>query len=253
MKIGVCIKQVPASDAPLHFDPDANWIQESGTSYEMNESDLFALEEALRLRDELAGEVVIISLGPDRVQQVIRDGLGRGADRGIHITHDTPHTLEPLQIATCIAEVIREEAFDLLLSGVQSADLGYGQTGIVLAELLDQPHASLVVEIVSQEEDLKVRRELEGGAYQWSLLPLPCTLSIQSGINKPRYAGMKGIMAAKKKEIRSVPAPAPCAATIRTRAIFIPQKSGQAEFIEGSPQEVCVALADRLIQAMGVR
>lgn len=257
MKIGVCIKQVPSSDAPLRINPDRNWIEETGANFEVNEPDLFALEEALRLRDELGGDVVVISLGPERVKQVIRDALARGADRGIQIVHEAPHTLEPLHVAACIADIAREEGFDLVLAGLQSGDLGYSQTGTLVAELLGHPHAGLVVEIQSHPDGLRVRRELEGGAFQWIGVPLPCTLGVQSGINKPRYAGMKGIMAAKKKEIKGIPAEVPeetaAMHTLSTREIFIPDKSAQTEYIQGSPEEVCTALADRLGKAMGVR
>ena len=205
MKIAVCIKQVPAKDAPLRIADDGLWIRESDIGYEMNEPDSFALEEALRLKEKHGGEVVAISMGPERAKQTIKEALAKGAERGIHVADDKFFLLDPLGAAKSLAAAVRKESFDLILTGLQSDDLGAGQTGVLLAELLGLPHATIIMQIEVQDGRMKLKRELEAGWFQWVELPLPAVLSIQSGINKVRYASLKGIMAAKKKEIVTIP------------------------------------------------
>src|ERR1700719_2295269 len=204
MKIVVCIKQVPAKDAPLAIT-DASWIRETDIGFEMNEPDSYALEEALRLKEKHTGEVIAVSMGPDRVKQTIKEALAKGADRGAHIADDKAHTLDPLGAAKSLAAAIAREKPDLVLTGLQSDDQGFGQTGVLLAELMGLPHATLIMQIEmqggSQSDRVRAKRELEAGWFQWVELPLPAALTIQSGINKVRYATLKGIMAAKKKEI----------------------------------------------------
>jgi len=250
MKIAVCMKQVPAKDAPLRINETATWVREGDLSYETNEPDAFALEEALRLKEKHGGEVVVVSLGPERVRQVIKEGLAKGAERAIHIRDDEFYTLDPLQMAATIAGAVQEEKFDLILTGLQSDDHGFGQTGVVLAELLGLPHATIIMEIQVQDGRLRVKRELEGGWFQWIELPLPALLTIQSGINKPRYASLKGIMAAKKKEIREVKRadvlPAERAATQAAKRIYVPEKTKQTEFLEGAPKEAVAKLLEKL-------
>src|SRR6202167_5165337 len=203
MKIVVCIKQVPAKDAPLAIT-DQSWIRETDIGFEMNEPDSYALEEALRLKEKHAGEVIAVSMGPERVKQTIKEALAKGADRGAHILDDKAYMLDPLGAAKSLAAAIEREKPDLVLTGLHSEDQGSGQTGVLLAELLGLPHATIIMQIEVQGERLRLKRELEGGFFQWVELPLAAVLSIQSGINKPRYATLKGIMAAKKKEIATV-------------------------------------------------
>src|SRR5579862_415005 len=249
MKIAVCIKQVPAKDAPLRIADDALWIRESDIGYEMNEPDSFALEEALRLIEKHGGEVVVLSMGPARVTQTIKEALAKGADRAIHVTDDKFYALDPLGSARSLAAAIKNEKFDLILTGLQSDDHGFGQTGVLLAEILGRPHATIIMAIEVTDSRMKLKRELEAGWFQWVELPLPAVLSIQSGINKPRYATLKGIMAAKKKEIATVQraslgvADAP---TQRIEKIYIPQKTKKTEFITGQPKEVAAKLIEKL-------
>jgi len=202
VKIIVCVKQVPAKDAPLAIA--GAWIKESDIGFEMNEPDSFALEEALRLKEKHGGEVVVLSMGPERVKQAIKEALAKGADRGIHIADDQFAQLDPLRAASALAEAVKKENADLILTGLQSDDQGFGQTGVLLAALLDRPHATIIMAIEALDGKLKLKRELEAGWFQWIECPLPAVLSIQSGINKVRYATLKGIMAAKKKEIATV-------------------------------------------------
>jgi electron transfer flavoprotein beta subunit len=249
MKIAVCIKQVPAKDAPLRIADDGVWIRESDIGYEMNEPDSFALEEALRLKEKHGGEVVAISMGPERSKQTIKEALAKGADRGIHVADDKFFLLDPLGAAKSLAAALRKESFDLILTGLQSDDLGAGQTGVLLAELLGLPNATIIMQIEVQEGHLKLKRELEAGWFQHVEIPLPAVLSIQSGINKVRYASLKGIMAAKKKEIVTIPRESLGVAheqTEKVERIYVPQKTKKTEFITGTPKEAAAKLLEKL-------
>lgn len=249
MKIGVCIKQVPAKDAPLAISEGGAWIRESEIGFETNEPDSFALEEALRLKEKHTGEVVAISMGPERAKQTIKEALAKGAERGIHVHDDQFYKLDPLGSARSLAAAIEKENFDLILTGLQSDDQGFGQTGVLLAELLGRPHATIIMAIEVMGGRMRLKRELEAGWFQWVELPLPAVLSIQSGINKPRYATLKGIMAAKKKEIATVERASlgvPDAPTERVERIYVPQKTKKTEFITGQPKEIAAKLIEKL-------
>ena len=254
MKVAVCIKQVPAKDAPLHIAESGTWIRETDIGFEMNEPDSFALEEALRLKEKHGGEVVALSMGPERAKQVIKEGLAKGADRGIHIADDKFFLLDPLGSAKSLAAAMKKENFDLILTGLQSDDQGFGQTGVLLAELLGLPHATIIMQIEVMQNEvqgqrLKLKRELEAGWFQWVELPLPAVLTIQSGINKVRYASLKGIMAAKKKEIDVISRESLGVAqepTERVERIYVPQKTKKTEFIDGSPKETAAKLIEKL-------
>ncbi len=250
MKIGVLIKQVPARDSELSINADQSWIDEAGLEFESSEPDDYALEAGLQLKEAQGGEVVAISLGPDRVDETLRTALAKGADRAIHIVDEHSHGLDPLQVAGALAQVAADESFDLLLSGLQSDDLGYGQTGVLLAELLGVPHATVVVNIEASGDRITAKRELEEGWYQSVELPLPAVLTIQSGINKPRYTSFKGIMAARKKEIRAVPSqevmPADLSSGMEILRVYVPEVTGSAEMLEGSAAEQAAALVEKL-------
>ena len=204
MKIAVCIKQVVTREWQLRVNDQKNWIRDQDASFELNEPDAYALEEALRLKEKHTGEVVVCCAGPARAAQVIREALARGADRAIHVESDTLGTADANTVAEALAAAIKDEQVDLVLTGLQSDDQGFGQVGVVLAEKLGMPHATIIMEVQKSESGLRVKRELEGGWFQWIGLPMPALLTIQSGINHLRYATLKGIMAAKKKEILKV-------------------------------------------------
>jgi len=247
VNIIVCIKQVPAKDAPLAIA--GNWIKESDIGFEMNEPDSYALEEALRLKEKHGGEVVALSFGPERVKQTIKEALAKGADRGIHIADDNFAQLDPLGTATVLAAAIGKEKFDLLLTGLQSDDHGFGQTGVLLAALLNLAHATIIMQIDVQDGKMKLKRELEAGWFQWIECPLPAVLSIQSGINKVRYATLKGIMAAKKKEIATATRQSlgvAIAPTQKIEKIYVPTKTKKTEFLTGTPKEMAAKLVEKL-------
>jgi electron transfer flavoprotein beta subunit len=246
MKIAVCIKQVPTRDWQPRLNDEKTWIRDQDASYEMNEPDAYALEEALRLKEMHGGEVVVCSAGPARVAQVIREALARGADRAIHVEDDRFADADAFVVADALAAAMKSEAFDLILTGLQSDDQGFAQTGVVLAERLGLPHATIIMEVQVESGRLRVKRELEGGWFQWVAMPLPAVLTIQSGINQLRYATLKGIMAAKKKEIRKAPAPPAIAPTLKIVSLYIPEKQKKTELIGGTPAEAAKELVRKL-------
>ena len=246
MKIAVCIKQVPTREWQPRLNDDKTWVRDQDVSYEMNEPDAYALEESLRLREKHGGEVVVCSAGPARVQQVIREALARGADRALHVEDDALGAADAVTAAAALAPAMAEQKFDLILTGLQSDDQGHAQFGPVLAEKLGIPHSTIIMEVQVTDTSLKVKRELEGGWFQHVTMALPALLTIQSGINQLRYATLKGIMAAKKKEITKVAAPAGLSPRLKVVAMSAPQKSKQTVMIGGSPSEAAKELVKRL-------
>src|SRR6187402_530850 len=246
MKIAVCIKQVPTRDWQPRLNESKTWIREQDTTYEMNEPDAYALEESLRLKEKHGGEVVVCSAGPARVAQVIREALARGADRAIHVEDDGLATADAFAIAEALAAAMKDEQFDLILTGLQSDDQGFAQTGVILAERLGLPHATIIMEVQAADGSLRVKRELEGGWFQWVAMPLPAVLTIQSGINQLRYATLKGIMAAKKKEIRKAALPAGLASSQQIVALTLPIRTKQTAMISGAPPAAAKELVNRL-------
>src|SRR5215468_7987840 len=242
MKIAVCIKQVPTREWQPRLTDDRTWIREADASFEMNEPDAYALEEALRLKEKHGGEVVVCSAGPSRVAQVIREALARGADRAIHVEDDALASADAFATSAALAAAMRDDRFDLILTGLQSDDQGFAQVGVVLAERLGLPHATIIMEVAVEGGALRVKRELEGGWFQWVAMPLPAVLTIQSGINQLRYATLKGIMAAKKKEIKKAAMPAGAAARQKIVALYTPEKGKKTQIIGGSPAEAAKEL-----------
>ena len=243
MKIAVCIKQVVTRDWPLRVDETGRWVRDQDASFEMNEPDAYALEEALRLKEKHGGEVVVCSAGPTRVSQVLREALARGADRALHVESDALASADTAAVARALAEALRDESADLVLTGLQSDDQGFGQTGVVLAELLGIPHSTIIMEVGVAEDSaggqgtVRVKRELESGFFQWVTMPTPALLTIQSGINQLRYATLRGIMAAKKKEIRKLAPEVAPASGQRIVGLYVPEKAKQTHFIAGSAPE----------------
>jgi electron transfer flavoprotein beta subunit len=246
MKIAVCIKQVPTREWQPRLTDDKTWIREQDVSYEMNEPDAYALEEALRLREKHSGEVVVCSAGPARAQQVIREALARGADRALHCEDNGLGAADAFAAAAALAAAMAEEKFDLVLTGLQSDDQGHAQFGPILATRLGMPHSTIIMAVEVNGTKLRVKRELEGGWFQHVAMPLPALLTIQSGINQLRYATLKGIMAAKKKEIKKVTPAGPVASRQKILALYAPEKSKQTVMIGGTPAEAAKELVRRL-------
>ena len=252
MKIIVCLKQVPARDSVVRLNAAGTWIQETDISFEVNEPDIYALEEALRLKEAHGGEVVVCSLGPARTQQAIKEALAKGADRALHLDDPAFAGLDSYGMARAIAKALQAEKPDLVVTGLQSDDFGAAQTGVILAELMGLPHSTIIMQIEVQGGSLKVKRELEAGFFQFIDLPLPALLTIQSGINKPRYATLKGIMAAKSKPIKKITladlglSPAELAPRQKITRVYVPEKRSKTEFFEGSAKDVAGRIVDKL-------
>jgi len=249
MKIIVAIKQVPERDAQVRIDSSGKWIEEADLQFAMNESDAYALEEALQLKEKHGGEVVVLSAGPERAGTTIREALAKGADRAIHVEVDDLHKRDALGAAQLLAAAVKPESPDLILTGLQSDDLGYGQTGVIMAELLGLPHATLILQVEKTDTGLTVKRELEEGWFQNIELPLPAVLMIQSGGTKLRYATLMGIKKAKTKELRKVSAAELGQASASTAAlekITLPQKQKSTQIIPGSAKEAAATLVEKL-------
>jgi electron transfer flavoprotein beta subunit len=249
MKIAVCIKQVPTRDWQPRLNDARTWIREQDASYEMNEPDAYALEESLRLKEAHGGEVVVCSAGPGRVAQVLREALARGADRAIHVEDEALASADAFVAAAALGAAMKDEQFDLILTGLQSDDQGAAQTGVILAERLDRPHATIIMDVKVDGSTLRVKRELEGGWFQWVSMPLPAVLTIQSGINQLRYATLKGIMAAKKKEIRKAApslASGGSAGKQKIVSLYVPEKGKKTQILGGTPAEAAKELVKKL-------
>ncbi len=251
MKICVLVKQVPDTDSLIRIADDRKSILEEDLTYTTNECDSYALEEALLMKEAQGGEVVVCSLGQESALQVVKDSLAKGADRGIFINDPAYEQLDSLSLAKVFKTALEEEGFDLILTGLQSDDAGNSQVGVLLAEMLNLPHASLVVGTeFASESVMKVKRELEGGWFQWTELDLPAVLTIQSGINKPRYASLRGIMMMKKKPIATLTAADISVDDLTPKLvleeIYVPMKTKETEYISGSPDEIVTQLMDKL-------
>jgi electron transfer flavoprotein beta subunit len=253
MKIIVAIKQVPVRDSQLRVESSGRWVQENDLSFEINEPDAYALEEALQLKEKHGGEVIALCAGPARAAQTIREALAKGADRAIHIEEENLNTLDTLGVAKLLAGAVKTENPDLILTGLQSDDLGYGQTGVVLAELMGIPSSTIIMQVEVQGEgnakSIRVKRELEDGWFQHIGMPLPAVLTIQSGINKLRYATLMGIKKAKLKEIKKVTLSelgASATATATIDKIYLPHKSKQTQIFEGDAKTAAAKLVEKL-------
>ena len=257
MKIVVAVKQVPERDAMVRVAADGRGVDESDIAWTMNEPDAYALEEALQLKERAAaaglgeGEVVVLCAGPERVQSTLREALAKGADRALHVI--TPEAGEgslaerdSLDVARLLAEAVKAEQADLVLTGLQSDDLGAGQTGVVIAELLGVPHATLVLHVELLGAGIKVKRELEDGWMQHVEMPLPALLTIQSGGNRLRYATLMGIKRARQKEMREVEAQAAAKRLDEVVKVSPPTRVKQTEMLTGSADEVAAKLVERL-------
>jgi electron transfer flavoprotein beta subunit len=249
MKIIVAIKQVPMRDSQLRIDASGRWIQENDLSFEINEPDAYALEEALQLKEKHSGEVIALCAGPARASQTIREALAKGADRALHIEEENLASFDTLGIAKLLAKAAEAEKPDLILTGLQSDDLGYGQTGVVLAEILGLPHGTIIMAVEKTDSGVRVKRELEDGWFQNVEMPLPAVLTIQSGINKLRYATLMGIKKAKTKEIKRLTAGELGVAVTPTAGIervYLPQRTKHTQMLEGTAKEAAAKLVEKL-------
>jgi electron transfer flavoprotein beta subunit len=253
MKIIVAIKQVPERDAQIAIAPDGKWVDEADLAYTINEPDAYALEEALQLKEKNGGEVIVLCAGPERVTSTLREALAKGADRAIHIEADDLASRDTLGIAELLASAIKSESPDVILTGLQSDDLGLGQTGVVIAELLGIPHATIIMQVEKTDTGLRVKRELEDGWFQHVDMTLPALLTIQSGGNKLRYATLMGIKKAKSKETNTVAADAAGSTALELARVYLPEKQKQTVMLTGTPDQIAAQLVEKLNFEVRVR
>jgi electron transfer flavoprotein beta subunit len=254
MKIMVCLKQVPHQDARLDVNPAGTWIKEEGIKFEINSYDTYALEEALRVKDAGDAEVVVVSIGPDRVTQALRTALGMGADRAIHVKDPEAEGSDVLGVAKILAAIAREESPDLIFMGMMSDDGNFAAVAPMLAELVGVPHTTAAVKVARANGTVTVDREVEGGAHEVVELQSPCLVAVQTGMNQVRYASLKGIMAAKKKPLDVKTAAdlglsgqvGAGAAKVKVEKIAPPPKGDRAEILQGSTDQIVGGLVDKI-------
>ena len=248
MKICVLMKQVPDKDAALKINATGLGIDTADLTFVTNESDSYALEEALLLKEAHGGEVIVCTLGADSSLQVIKDALSKGADRGLFLRDDAFNNLDILSLSKVFVAALKDENFDLIFSGLQSDDVGNGQLGLLIAEHLNTSHASLVMETeMVGDTTIKAKRELESGWFQWTELDFPASLTIQSGINTPRYASLRGIMMMKKKTIDTKSAEdlgLSLTSKTSTTKMYIPEKIKETVYVDGTADEIVSKLVD---------
>lgn len=257
MRIAVCIKQVPNTEARLRVSRDGQWVDEEDLAFVINENDEYALEEGLQLAEKTGGEVVVFTLGPERAKEALRKALAVGAARAVHLSDPAFLGGDALAAGRALAAAIRRESFDVVLTGSQSDDVRFGGTGSVIAGALGWPHVWLVmgVELEEGNRSVKVTREMESGVNELSRVQLPAVFEIQAGINHPRYASLKGIMAAKKKEIAAV-APADlgldaaqvgaAGSWLEVVSVSFPDSGAGAQILEGDAKAAAAALVEKL-------
>jgi len=254
MKVMVCLKQVPHQDARLDVKADGSWIQEDNIKFEINSYDTYAVEEALRLKDKAGAEVVVVSIGPDRVTQALRTALGMGADRAIHVNDPAAIGADSLGTAKVLAAIAKAEGADVIFAGLMADDGNGASIPPMVAELLDIPSATGVLAMDADGASIKAERELEGGALEVVEMSKPCLIAIQSGANQVRYASLKGIMQAKKKpvDVKSLAdlglAGAVGGANNKTaiKKIYVPKKGDSAEILKGSTDEIVSQLVTKI-------
>lgn len=255
MKIAVCIKQVPDTEARLRLAADGRWLDEEDLPFVINESDQYAIEEALQIAETNGGEVVVFSLGPARVGEALRKALALGADRAVHVRGEEFEGGDAFAAGRALAAALEREEFDLILTGSQSDDHGWAATGSVIAEHLGRPHAWLVMGVEVEDGSVKVTREMESGVNEIVRLTLPAVLQIQAGLNTPRYASLRGIMQAKKKEIvglsladlgLSAEDVGAAGSTVSVESVAFPETGAGAEMLEGSPDQMVAQLVEKL-------
>src|SRR5437764_7362523 len=252
------MKAVPDSGSRLIINETKTWIKDQDLTFVASEADNYALEEALRLKEKHGGEVIVLSMGGEEAARVLRSGLAMGADRAIHLLDPKFKGADEFAAAQTLAKAIEKDGgADLVLAGVQSDDLGTGMTGTMLAEFLGCAHATVVVGVEASPDSrsVRARRELEGGINETVELPMPGVLTIQFGINQPRYASLKGIMAAKKNEFKawtaadlglSDDAVGKAGAMYDVKEVFVPDRKSKVEMIGGTPEEAAAVLVEKL-------
>lgn len=258
MEILVCARRVPdTSENEITLNAEGNDIERDDLVFSINEADNYAVEEALQIRDRVGGNVTVVTVGGEEDEEVLRRELAMGANQAVLISDDAFIGSDGKGVATVLKDFVKKGHYDLILTGVQ-ADDGAAQIGGMLAALLDYPFASLVNSITVEDGTLKVSREIEGGNREINQIGLPCVLSIQTGINEPRYVGMRGI-----RQVAAVPIPTlgvsdlgvdstslgEASAKVKRLDYFVPAPSKGAEMLHGSREEN----ADRVLELVAAK
>ncbi len=258
MEILVCVKRVPdSSENEIVLNSDGNDIERDDLVYSVNEFDNYAVEEALQIVDKVGGSVTVVTIGDEESEEVLRREMAMGAEKGVLISDDSFEKLDGRGVASVLKSYIQKNKFDLVLTGAQ-ADEGSAQVGGMLSAMLDIPFASLVNKVEVESDKLKIGREIEGGNQEISEISMPCVLSIQTGINEPRYVSIRGI-----RKVASVEIPTLSASDIdfsddisqklEKIEYFQPDLGEGAEMLEGSDEEMAEKLVELLKAKGGIK
>ena len=249
MKILVCIKQVPDMESKFKLNAEGNWYQGTDLAWRMNEYDEYAVEQAVQLKDQAGdADLTVLSIGPERCQEMLKKALAMGCDRGAHIADDESFTKDPYEIASVIAEYAKGQGFDLIFTGMQSQDRGSGQVGVLVAEMLGMPSITTIVDFAFDAGKVTAKRELEGGIKAIVKTTAPALVTCQLGLNTPRYPTLPNIMKAKKKELLSIPITdlLKVEGKQETAKMYFPEKKGGGLVLEGAVGD----LADQLVKIL---
>lgn len=250
MKILVCVKQVPDMESRFKVDSAGTWYAESDLAWRMNEYDEYAVEQAVQLKEQQGGspEITVLSIGPERVKEMMKKALAMGCDRGLHVKDDKSYQRDPFEIASIIAEFAKGQSFDVIFTGMQSQDRASAQVGVLVAEMLGLPVITTVVDFVFNEGAIVAKRELEGGLKAVVKTRMPAVITCQLGLNTPRYPTLPNIMKAKKKELLSVEVGEllKVEELLTTEKVYFPEKRGSGLILEGEVG----ALADQLMKIL---
>jgi electron transfer flavoprotein beta subunit len=255
MNIAVCVKRIPkTAEADIFIEKDGTDIKKDHLVFHLNDWDGYAVREAALLKEKYGGEVTVITVGPEESKEVLTRCLAMGADKALRI--EEPPSLDAHRIAKILSQVIKGQPFDLILTGVQAEDDNFGQVGVSLAQMLGFPHAAIVNHIEIEGDRAKVRRELEGGIEEMIELKLPVVLTIQTGINEPKYVSLAALLEAEDKETKDcgleemgIPSDDPVEAKIDQ--VFFPPVGKMAQILRGSPEEVVTQLTEIIKKKKG--
>jgi electron transfer flavoprotein beta subunit len=248
MKLLVCIKQVPDMESKFRIDADGVWYDRGDLAWRMNEYDEYAVEQAVKVKEQTGADLTVLCIGPEQVKETMKKALAMGCDRGVHIADDMSYLKDPFEIASMIGEFARDKGFDLIFTGMQSQDRGSGQVGVMVAELLAISAVTTIVDFALADGKITVKRELEGGIKARVETSLPALVTCQLGLNTPRYPTLPNIMKAKKKEMLTIAAGDlhKASSLQKTLKIAFPEKRSGGLFLEGEVGDI----ADRLIRIL---
>ena len=255
MNIIVCVKRIPkTAEADIFIEKDGKDVKKDNLVFALNEWDGYAVREAALLKEKHEGTVTVLTIGPEESKQVLTRCLAMGADRALRI--EAPESADASLISRILHQAIKDEPFDLVLTGVQAEDDGWGQVGVALAQRLGVPHAAIVNRIEINGDRARVKRELEGGIEEIVDLRLPAVLTIQTGINEPKYVSLSAILEAEDKELKEtsleeIGMTDPGPLDVTTDEVFFPPAGKMAEILKGNPEQIVVQLTEILKKKKG--